>query len=146
MMPNTNYLTNSSGMLFFSNFLQRENITLDSRFEEVHGLFQNLDIIGEQYQNSNYVQKCFNVFRMYMTYPGTIWYVCILLYTNTLLLQRFYIYFVGVCKIFYPDLERPLYDDIMQFSKEEILNKLQSFTQESSVNFHLLTNIMKRYF
>jgi hypothetical protein len=143
---NTSYLTNSSGMLFFSNFLQRENLVLDNRFEEVHGLFQNIDIAGEQYHNANETQKSFNVFRQYMNYPGTIWYVCILLYANTLLLQRFYIYFQGICKIFYPELQRSPYNEIMQSSKEEILKNLENFAQESPVNFHLLTNVMKRYF
>jgi hypothetical protein len=135
--------------MFFYNFVQRNNITLDHHFDAIQSSYQCMSASNNYLIDERYTAY-FDVFKKY--YPiykkqaHLFWYVCTLYFVPVYMLQRFYSFLqVQTWKVM--PLYTPVpYDTVHQMTKPDMLQALQVFVDQGDVYLHILIQSILHFF
>ena len=139
----------SQSFMFFYNFVQRNNITLDHNFDAMQTSYQCMSATNNYLVDDRY-SAYFDVFRKY--YPvykkqaHLFWYICTLYFVPVYTLQRFYSFLqVETWKVL-PAHQPVPYDEVRTMSKPSLLQAMQAYVDKGDVYLHMLIQAILHFF
>jgi len=139
----------AQSFMFFYNFVQRNNVTLDHHFDAIQTSYQSMSTSNNYLIDERYTAY-FDVFKKY--YPiyrkqaHLFWYVCTLYFVPVYMLQRFFSFLqVQTWKVLPSETPIP-YDTVRTMTKSEMLTSLQKFVDKGDMYLHMLIQAILHFF
>ena len=135
--------------MFFYNFVQRYNITLDHNFDALQSNYDNI-ANSDRYLIDDRYTEYFNVFKkyypIYKRHTHLFWYVCVLYFIPEYVLQRFYTFLqIETWKVI-PSRSPTTYDTVRKMSKSDILAAMQTFVDHGDIYLFILIQAILHFF
>jgi hypothetical protein len=144
-------------VMFFYNFLQRNNIVLNREIDILFSFYQNvikdeclqgeLGMLSSRDVNEQDIISYFKVFvGFYALHVNLFWFICVLYYSSLATLRRYFTYLQVETKRAAPSFYIIPYDDVCKMDKPTVLRHLYEFICDDEEKVHMVLNSMLNFF